>query len=48
MRKRYIRKNQERYLTRPSAGQGCDLPKIVEETISNADSSNNRLDSVTI
>ena len=48
MKKRQIRKNQEKYITRPSAGLKCDLPKIVEETISNADSNNNRLDSVTV
>ena len=49
MKKRQIRKNQERYLTRPSAGLACDhLPKIFEETISNAESINNRLDSVTV
>ena len=48
MKKRQIRKNQERYITRPSAGLASNLPKIDEETISNADSTNNRLDSVTV
>ncbi len=46
MRKRQMRKNQDRYLTRPKEISG-DLPKIIEENISNADS-NHGLDSVTV